>query len=42
MFTPNNKIVQDYVLLIQNRIKTLDDVPGFQNLREVVKFSLDL
>lgn len=36
MFTENSKIVQDYVLLIQNGLKTIDDVPDFQNLREVV------
>lgn len=36
MFTEASKIVQDYVLLIQNGLKTIDDVPNFQNLREVV------
>lgn len=36
MFNENSKIVQDYVLLIQNNLKTIDDVPDFQNLREVV------
>lgn len=36
MFNENSKIVQDYVLLIRNNLKTIDDVPDFQNLREVV------
>lgn len=36
MFTANSQIVKDYVLLIQKGIKTIDDVPDFQNLREVV------
>lgn len=36
MFTENSKIVQDYVLLIRNGVKTIDDVPNCQNLREVV------
>lgn len=41
MFTKDSKIVQDYVLLIQNELKTIDDVPDFQNLREVVSSVLD-
>lgn len=36
MFSKNSAIVQDYVLLIQNGLKTIDDVPSFQNLQEVV------
>lgn len=36
MFTKESKIVQDYVLLIRNGIKTIDDVPNYSNLREVV------
>lgn len=36
MFTENSKLVQDYVLLIKNGLKTIEEVPNFQNLREVV------
>jgi len=36
MFNENSKLVQDYVLLIQNNIKSIEDVPNFDNLREVV------
>lgn len=36
MFNENSKIVQDYALLIKNGLKTIGDVPNFQNLREVV------
>jgi hypothetical protein len=36
MSTENSKLVQDYVLLIKNGLKTIDEVPNFQNLREVV------
>lgn len=36
MFTEKNKIVQDYALLIRRGLKTIDDVPDFQNLRKVV------
>ena len=36
MFNENSKLVQDYVLLIRSEIKTIDDVPNFSNLREVV------
>ena len=36
MFNENSKLVQDYVLLIKNGLKTIEDVPDFQNLREVV------
>ncbi|WP_267917330.1 hypothetical protein [Lederbergia citrisecunda] len=41
MFNENSKIVQDYVLLIQNGLKTIEDVPDFQNLRKVVSSVLD-
>ena len=36
MFTPNSSIVKDYVLLIKAGIKTIDDVPNYSNLKEVV------
>ena len=36
MFNENSKIVQDYVLLIQKGEKTVNDVPDYSNLREVV------
>ena len=36
MFTEDSPLVKNYVLLIQNELKTIDDVPNFQNLREVV------
>lgn len=36
MFNKNSKIVRDYVLLIKAEEKTINDVPDFQNLREVV------
>ena len=41
MFTGDSKLVKDYVLLIENNLKTIDDVPNFQNLKEVVKNVLD-
>lgn len=40
MFNENSKIVQDYVLLIRTRLKKIEDVPDFQNLREVVSYIL--
>lgn len=40
MFTKDSKIVRDYILLIQNGEKTVDDVPDFQNLKEVVADAL--
>lgn len=40
MFTKDSKIVHDYVLLIRNGLKTIEDVPDFQNLREVVSHVL--
>ena len=36
MFDENSKLVQNYVLLIKSGFKTINDVPDFQNLREVV------
>ena len=41
MFTEESKLVKDYVLLIENNLKTIDDVPDFQNLKEVVRNVLD-
>ena len=41
MFTEESKLVKDYVLLIENNFKTIDDVPNFQNLKEVVQNVLD-
>ena len=41
MFTEDSKLVKDYVLLIENNLKTIDDVPNFQNLKEVVQNVLD-
>ncbi|SKB36271.1 hypothetical protein SAMN02745120_1037 [Acetoanaerobium noterae] len=41
MFTEESKLVKDYVLLIVNNLKTIDDVPNFQNLKEVVRNVLD-
>lgn len=40
MFTVNRQIVKDYVLLIQKGVKTINGVPDFQNLREVVSDAL--
>ncbi|MEG0260489.1 MAG: CD1375 family protein [Lysinibacillus sp.] len=36
MFNANSEIVKDYALLIKNKEKTINDVPDFDNLREVV------
>lgn len=41
MFTTNNSIVKDYVLLIRSGEKTINDVPDFQNLRAVVSVALE-
>ena len=35
-FTAKSNIVKDYVLLIKIGEKTIDDVPNYSNLREVV------
>jgi len=37
VFTAEMQIVKNYVLLIQNGIKTMADVPNLYNLREVVQ-----
>lgn len=37
VFTKESRIVQDYVLLINKGLKTLDDVPNLFNLKEVVE-----
>ena len=36
MFNENSSIVKSYVILIKANEKTIEDVPDFQNLREVV------
>ncbi|WP_404407758.1 CD1375 family protein [Jeotgalibacillus malaysiensis] len=36
MFTSQSRIVQDYVLLIKEGRRTIDQVPDYQNLRQVV------
>ncbi|MGN7478937.1 CD1375 family protein [Solibacillus silvestris] len=36
MFNEKSKLVKDYVLLIKNGEKTIEDVPDFRNLKEVV------
>lgn len=41
MFTESSKLVQDYALLIKNGLKTIEEVPDFSNLREVVSRVLD-
>ena len=41
MFNENSKLVKDYVLLINNDLKTIADVPDYSNLREVVQNVLD-
>ena len=36
MFNKSSKIVKDYVLLIQSGLKTINDLPDYSNLKEVV------
>ena len=36
MFNADSMIVKNYVLLIRKGFKTIDDVPDYSNLREVV------
>lgn len=36
MFDESSKLVNDYVLLIQEGERTIDDVPNYSNLKEVV------
>ena len=40
VFKKESKIVNDYVLLINNGMKTMADVPNLFNLREVVQSCL--
>ncbi len=40
-FTRESRIVQDYVLLINKGLKTLEDVPNLFNLKEVVGLCLE-
>ena len=42
VFTPEMQIVKNYVLLIQNGLKFMDDVPNLYNLREVVQGVLSI
>ena len=42
IFTPEMQIVKNYVLLIQNGLKSMDDVPNLYNLREVVQGVLSI
>ncbi len=37
IFTQESQIVKNYLLLIQEGIKTADDVPNIYNLKEVVQ-----
>lgn len=39
-FTAKSNIVKDYLLLIKAGEKTIDDVPNYSNLREVVASEL--
>ena len=41
IFTHEMQIVKNYVLLIQNGLKSMDDVPNLYNLREVVQSVLN-
>ena len=41
MFDKTKKLVKDYVLLIQSGLKTIDDVPDYSNLKEVVAYVLE-
>ena len=36
MFNENSKLVKDYVLLIKSGFKTIDELPDYSNLKEVV------
>jgi hypothetical protein len=40
MFDQNSTLVQNYVLLIREGRKTIDDVPIYSNLRDVVSDAL--
>lgn len=37
MFTADSQIVKSYILLINQGLKTIDEVPDLFNLREVVQ-----
>lgn len=41
MFNENSKLVKDYAYLIQNGLKTIEDVPNYSNLKEVVASVLE-
>lgn len=41
-FTTESQIVKNYLLLIHQGIKTIDDVPDLYNLREVVQQCLEI
>lgn len=41
MFDANSNIVKDYVLLIREGEKKIDDVPSYKSLRDVVKSVLE-
>lgn len=36
MFNQDSKLVKDYVFLIQKDFKTIDDVPEYSNLKDMV------
>ena len=40
-FTKESRIVQDYVLLINKKLKTIEEVPKLFNLKEVVEQCLE-
>ncbi len=41
-FTADSQIVKNYLLLIKQGIKTIDDVPDLYNLKEVVQQCLEI
>lgn len=41
MFNENSSIVKNYVLLIKANEKTVNDVPNYSNLREVVSYVIE-
>lgn len=41
-FTAESQIVKNYLLLIKQGIKTVDDVPDLFNLKEVVQLCLEI
>jgi len=40
-FTAESQLVKNYVLLIQQGLKTYEDVPNLYNLKEVVQQCLE-